>query len=289
MDLHQQTGALRAMYVACATNFVLFQLCQVASGHFLWLQESTTNDVAVTFGAIAGRPSSVSTLKMIAEKVVVSSHDDKSQKNVSLTMKTSVLGHSQLVGHVEAVPPFSLRLYATYGIWKEDSLLQYWSAADVVTNPNDWFYIQDWAPRKGLEITIRDPWMKHDTDIAQKIKKILSAQPGDECQPHQGPWQNGAACVVGVVRFDGELLDAKVSVETFAGNGAKLNVTEFAGGVVILKVPVPDVSSPTPVWAKVNYHEKASGTYEGKNYASVDHWATTFSRIQRAGENGVVI
>merc|ERR1712039_234016 len=106
--------------------------------------------------------------------------------------------------------------------------------------------------------------------------------PGDECRPHQGPLQDGAACVVAVIRFNGELLDAGVFVETFTGSGAKLNKTTSQSGVTILKVPLQKLAPSTAVWARVNYHENIPGKYEGKDYTFVDHWATTFARIQRA-------
>jgi len=94
--------------------------------------------------------------------------------------------------------------------------------------------------------------------------------------------QDGAACVVGVIRFNGELLDAGVNVETFTSSGAKLNTTQSQSGITILKVPLEKIASSTAVWARVNYHENAPGKYQGKAYTFVDHWATTFARIRRA-------
>lgn len=269
-----------------ATKLLLFWLWQSASGHYLWLSENATNDASVTFGETAGVPSPGIFLSMVADKISLSSHDAGGSQNVTLNKKSSGPMHSQLIGHIAAVPPFSLRLSATFGIFHGGSLLRYWSSADVATKPNDWFKIQDWSPRKGLEITIRDPWMNHS--FGERINEALLADPGDECKPHQGPSQDGAACVVAVIRFNGELLETGVEIETFTRSGSKLNKTQSQTGVTILKVPLEKTAS-TLVWARVNYHENVPGKYQGKAYSFVDHWATTFARIQRADNAAIMV
>lgn len=269
---------------------IAFCLCHAASGHYLWLKEDVRNVAAITFSDPPGVPSAITLLEMIANKVSLFSHDAQGQKNVTLNISDpGIFGwfHSELVGHIRAVPPFSLRLSATYGIFR-GSLLRYWSSADVVTEPNDWFKIQEWAPREGLEITIRDPWMNHSVSLTEKISRALVADRADECKPHEGPLQDGAACVVAVIRFNGELVDTPVSVETFAADGKKLSETEAQSGVVIIKVPLQKGASSTAAWARVGYHENVPGKYQGKDYTYVDHWATTFARIQRA-QNDVVM
>jgi len=114
-----------------ALKVFLTCLCQ-AAGHFLWLMENSTHGVSVTFGEAAGVPSSGILLKMIADKISLSSHDGGGQQNITLSTQSSGPSHSQLVGHINALPPFTLRLSATFGIFKGNSLLQYWSSADVV-------------------------------------------------------------------------------------------------------------------------------------------------------------
>lgn len=270
-------------------KLVLLLLFNTASGHYLWLKENASHDASVTFGEAAGVPSAGIFLKMVSGKISLTSRDAGGQQNISLSTENSGFLHSQLIGHVAATPPFCLRLSATFGIF-HGSLLRYWSAADVVTKPNDWFTIQEWAPQRGLEITIRDPWMNHSSNLlGERIKKSLLADPGDECKPHQGPFQDGAACVVAVIRFNGELLEAGVKVETFIGSGTKLNKTLSQSGVTILKVPLEKMASSTAVWAKVNYRENNPGKYQGKDYTYVDHWATTFARIQRGGSAAIMI
>jgi len=280
------------MRLPCAWRTLLFVgLHQAVDGHYIWLKQNSTNDAIATFGEEAGVPSAGMFLKMVADKIHMSTHDARGQKNVTLSTQSLGLLRSELVGHVDAAPPFSLRLSATYGIFHGGSLLQYWGAADVVSEPNDWFKIQDWVPQKGLEITIRDPWMNRSSDaLSNRIDQALQqADPGDECKPHQGPLQDGAACVVAVIRFNGELLDSSVTLETFDGNGAKLNTTQSQSGVTILKVPLDKTAPFTPVWAKVGYHENVPGQFQGQNYTYVDHWATTYSRIQRAASDAVVM
>jgi hypothetical protein len=280
------------MQLSCAwVILLLVGLRQTVDGHFIWLMENSTNDAIVTFGEDAGVPSASMFLNMVADKIHLSTHDARGQHNVTLSTQSLGLLRSELVGHVDAAPPFSLRLSATYGIFHGGSLLQYWGAADVVAEPNDWFKIQDWVPQKGLEITIRDPWMNRSSDaLSDRIALALQlADPGDECKPHQGPLQDGAACVVAVVRFNGELLDSSVILETFDGNGAKLNTTQSQSGVTILKVPLDKTAPFTPVWAKVGYHENVPGQFQGQKYTYVDHWATTYSRIQRAASSAVMM
>lgn len=273
--------------VYCTRLALLISQLAGVSGHYLWLNEGSNDDVVVTFGETAGSPGPWMFLSMIADKTSVSSCDGKGKSNVTLVANKTWPGgalHSKLVGRVQATPPFSLRLAATFGLFHGGSLLQYWSSADVVTKPNDWFQVQDWAPQTGLEITIRDPWSNRSTlpTLDGIVEQSRLKNIGDECAPHQGPMQDGAACVVAVVRFNGELLDAAATVETFTAAGAKLNSTQAQGGVVILKVPY-DANLPfTAVWGRVNYHENVPGKYGGKDYKFVDHWATTYARIVRA-------
>merc|ERR1711879_108639 len=93
--------------------------------------------------------------------------------------------------------------------------------------------------------------------------------------------QDGCACIVAVIRFNGELLAGDLKVETFTAEGAKLNTTQSQSGVIIIKVPYDASKAFTAVWARVNYHENVSGNYNGANYTFVDHWATTYARIVR--------
>jgi hypothetical protein len=273
-------------------NILAFVVCignvRIAAGHYLWLKENLEGDAVVTFGEAPGVPGPWAFLSMVADKTSLSSHDVRGQQNVTLSAnKTWPAGamHSELSGHIAATPPFSLRLAATFGIFHGGSLLQYWSSADVVTKPNDWFAVQDWAPQRGLEITIRDPWMNRsslsraDDAIAERLKLM---DPGDECRAHGGPMQDGAACVLAVIRFNGQLIGADLAVDTYTAQGAKLNTTHSQSGVTILKVPYDTSANFTAVWARVNYHENVSGTFEGKRYNFVDHWATTYARIVRA-------
>lgn len=278
------------MQTAQAMKLLLLWLCQTVSGHFIWLKADSANNVFVTFGESAGVPSAKRLLSMVADKICLSSHDVGGQQNVTLSTESSDSLHSQLIGHVAALPPFSLRLSATFGFYHEGSLLQYWSTADVVTKPNDWFTIQKWAPQKGLAITIWDPWMNYTSDVlADRINEALLTDSGNECNLHQGPVQDGAACVVAMILFNGKLLEAGVEVETFVGSGEMLNKTQSESGAIILKVPLDKMASSTPVWAKVNYHENVPGKYEGKDYTFVDHWATTYARIQRTVGNAAVM
>lgn len=272
------------------TFALLLGQCRHAFGHFLWLKEDLDGNAVVTFSEAPGQPGPSALLSVIADKTTVASCGATGRQSITLSTNKSRF-HSELVGRVTAMPPFSLRLAATFGLFRGGSLLQYWGSADVVTRPNDWFAVQSWAPQRGLEITIRDPWMNRSRVDEQVVQRLRSMDPGDECVPHAGPMQDGAACVVAVIRFNGELIGANLEVDTYVQAGTRLNTTHSQSGVTILKVPYSASAAFTAVWAKVNYREKEPGTYEGQAYTFVDHWATTYARIVRApaGGSGLLI
>jgi len=255
----------------------------LSSAHFLYLKRGLPGEAIVTFGE-AGVPGPTNLLNMVADDVRVISASNKSQlQNLSLTTNDFGDGSAELVGTFSAAPPFRLQLAATFGIFR-DSLLKYTSCADVVTTQNDWWNLQDWGMQSGLEITIRDPYMNQPGFG-------FGGYPGDQCEPGRRS-QDGAACVVAVVRFGGELLNADINVTTYASNGSMISSAFQPAegfGVVILKVPLNASAPYTEVFAKVNYREPSPGQVNGTAYDDVDHWATAYARIDRSPADGFLV
>lgn len=155
-----------------------------------------------------------------------------------------------------------------------------------------------------FEITIRDPYMDTNTTgdvtakgmadavaaMAWESSSVLATE--DQCDAGFST-EDGDACVVAVIRLDGELPDDSVaetmSVTTFDGDSGDLISTAdcgACGGVLILKVPMNDDGSPRRVFAKVQYIEMVNGTFSGEAYDYVDHWATTSADIVRPASSG---
>lgn len=258
---------------------------RLVSAHFLWLKERGLSEAVVTFDEKAGVPGPAFFLPMVQDKISMSLVNASGTVKLQLAAQNTSGGNAELTTAIDSAPPFSLKLASTFGIFNEDpakptALLKYYSNADLVTTPNDWFKVQDWNMQEGLEVTIRDPWMKRPT--AEHGLRL--GDPGDECKAGGGPEQDGEACVVAVVRFNGQLLEGNVSLTTFVSNGTKLRSTTSTQGVTILKVPLDASLAFTEIFASANYRESSAGTYGGKNYSFVDHWATTYARLARAKE-----
>jgi len=264
-----------------------FLVIQSVHAHFLWLKERGTSSGVVTFGEEAGVAGPAFFLPMVEHKINVSIVNSSGKVDLQLSAHNTSGGAGELTTSFDSAPPFRFNLACTFGVFGEDpskpkSLLKYSSNADMVTKPNDWFPVQDWNTQGGLDVTIRDPWMKQSR--GEYGLGLASIDPGDECKQGGGSLQDGEACVVAVIRFNGELLAANVSLTTFFGNGTKLRTTFSTSGVTILKVPLNASQPFTEVFASANYKELTPGTYSGKEYAFVDNWATTYARLSRTNE-----
>jgi len=154
------------------------------------------------------------------------------------------------------------------------SLHQYYTSAPQITTPNDWFPVQDMLKNK-FEVTLRDPYMSKESDLVSVgVKRMGNGVSADEC-PSGEDSVDGKACIVAVVRFDGELHDPAVNVTTFDAIGETISTVECES-VCILKVPMSG-----PLFAAVQYKEMNPGTFEGTDYEYVDHWATTYTVVKR--------
>lgn len=273
---------------------VPFLVIAAASAHYIWLEEDDSEKAVMTFGEKAGVPGPYFFLQMVSGKVELNSFEyDHGLRNLSMVTKNVSTSNAELVADLHGTAPFRLQLAANFGIFGEDpskpvSLLKYWCSADRVTKPNDWMDLQYRGRQSGLEITLRDPYM---TSPGVSSEAGRQRSPGDQCDPGEPYSKDGAACVVAVVRFNGELLSEDMNVTTFAANGTAIG-TAFSpanmSGVLIVKVPFDASKSFTPVFARVNYRQKAPGEYDGQKYEVVDHWATTYARIARVHEPLVV-
>lgn len=256
------------------------------SAHFLWLKEGGAGEALVTFDEKAGVPGPAFFLPMVADGIsLLWTQNLTDSKSLNLTTRNVSSGCAELVSAFDANPPFRLQLASIFGIFNEDpakpvSLLKYTSSADVVTEQGDWWDLQDLGFQSGLEITIRDPYASQP--VVQK-RSEGNRYPGDQCEPGN-KFEDGDACVLAVVRFNGELLKADMNITTFSSNGSMLSTTfqpADAFGMVILKVPLVASGPHTEVFAKVQFVEATTGEFQGQTYQVVDHWATTYARIVR--------
>lgn len=126
-----------------------------------------------------------------------------------------------------------------------------------------------------FEVTLRDPYMSKESDLVSVgVKRMGNGVSADEC-PSGEDSVDGKACILAVVRFDGELHDLAVNVTTFDAFGETISTVECES-VCILKVPMSG-----SVFAAVQYKEMNPGNFEGTDYEYVDHWATTYTVIKR--------
>lgn len=253
-----------------------------SSAHYLFMQEGAPGEVIVTFGE-GGEPG-LSAFCSADDVFVTSTVNSTHSENVTLSKKRVGFLNAELVGSFSAEPPFRLQLTNTYGIFS-GTLLKYTSSVGEVTTQNDWIKMQDWGVQSGLEITIRDPYNGQAPEFG------FGGFPGDQCESGQ-KFQDGDACVLAIVRFDGELLPKDMNITTFAGDGTEIATTFQPAqgyGVTILKVPLDSSAAYTEVFAKVNYRQEAPGQYGGEAYDIVDHWATAYARIVRASDDGQVM
>lgn len=240
------------------------------------------NTGVVTFGEKAGVPGQAFFLPMIENKIRLSVVSASGKVNLPLSAHNTSGGGGELTTSIKATPPFSFNLACIFGIFNDDpkkpvSLLKYYSNADVVTKPNDWIQVQDWNTQEGLEVTLRDPFMKHPHE--EFGVHLVSGDQGDECAVLKRVKRE--ACVVAVVRFNGQPIDGNVSVSTYLADGTKFDTTVSVGGVTLVKLPLNASLPFTEVFASANYREPSAGTYGGKKYSVVDHWATTYARLFR--------
>ena len=218
------------------------------------------------FSEKAGQPGPSFFLKGLADKLTVLLRTGEMEDALELPfeLQQEGVGKGAFASKIEASPPYALETSLPYGIFHGDSYLKYYTCASTVTTQNDWFDVQDWHTNK-FEITLRDPYGKY---------AAAGTREGDQC-PRGIHAVDGVPCVLGVIRFDGELIDFPVNVTTFTGAGEEIATTGNSDGVVILKVPEGQV------FASVNYKEQAPGTVDGKDYKYIDHWATTYAVIKR--------
>lgn len=172
---------------------------------------------------------------------------------------------------------------------------KFWANADAVTAAHDWFDIQDMATAE-LEITLRDPYMRlpnGTTAAAASARRLLArvkAGAGTgvggavDNQCAQGvPVQDGNACVVAVVRFQGRpLMNAGVNITTWnPASHEIMRVSTSKYGVTIVQVPLPGSDACAgavatghgcPFFASVSYIDTATAT---------THFATTSGVTQR--------
>eukprot|EP00929_Paragymnodinium_shiwhaense_P119234 TRINITY_DN91118_c0_g1_i1.p1 TRINITY_DN91118_c0_g1~~TRINITY_DN91118_c0_g1_i1.p1 ORF type:complete len:260 (-),score=25.04 TRINITY_DN91118_c0_g1_i1:212-991(-) len=248
----------------------LFFVLNVAVGHYVWLSEpeGRQDEGIITFGEV-GAPGPAMFLNMIADKVSLDLANATSKRSLQLAAHNTSAG-AELVAKIDSVPPFSLYAAATFGIFR-GNLLKYYASADMVTHAHDWRLVEDWRGVVGLDLTIRDPWMGPET-----FRNVADSP--TQCALYTGLEKDGDACVIAVIRYNGKPLTGQnVTLSTFTSDGKALRETTCTQGVCPLKVPLN-----ASLYAKANYREASPGTYDGKEYQLIDHWATTYARIYRS-------
>ena len=273
-------------------------LASSSNATVMWLRVENGSAVA-TFSATAGGAGEEAPLAQVANKTDVYAEPATSAKPpkspfAPLAMTTTPMGGGGfgLIHNLAVHPPFTLRLNCTSGLdpAKPERLLKYHASADAVMRPSGWAAVQSTsaaifgAHAHALSITLRDPYMSGalgGEGIAIGPPFPAAPSSADQCPPAQA-WHDGDACVVAVVRFAGALLTAPVNISTFASTGPGGTGLEYkhalsAGGVTILRVP----AAATMVFARVLHTEAVNGTYAGRPYAEIAHWATTSAVLRR--------
>ena len=278
-----------------------------ATGHYVWLaNDASAATATITFSEAAGQPGVGAILASVEPATTARARARAASPWANLTLVAADEGGGMgaLVGAVPAALSASGAVYALeasvpYGLFEEGDAtvnLAYYASAPAVAAPNDWFAVQD-ALANRFEVTLRDPYMdeavdgRHADVGAPAGRRAAAAAPSgaDQCPSGVSSWQ-GDACVVAVVRFDGELFGLDVNLTTFDGEtGAPLRTSELPGsalGVAIVRAPVNADGSPRRVFARVNYREDAPGVIDGTAYAFVDHFATTSGSFARPPQHG---
>ena len=257
----------------------------IVRSHFVW-QTNDVNTTALTFSE-NGQASDASLLfRLVENKTQMNAtgctYPPPGPQTLTLQEHTANDGTGKLVAQIPSWlgAPYALETFVPFGIFSEGgptALLQYYTTAPMVTEPNDWFVVQD-VLRNRLEITIRDPYMNGVRGTIGLPGGLGEDQ--DECTSGESS-EGGDACVVAVVRFDGELISSPANVTTFDATGAEIATAECDNGVLILKVPMGRKAAPRKVFARVNVKEMTPGSLDGKDYQFIDHWATTSADIAR--------
>ena len=262
----------------------------LADGHFMWMRHarnrSNGRTCIVTFAEGAGSAEPLQLLEMVANKTSVLTIEHGAHP-VKLNLSFTILGEegAALEAPIQATPPFMMRLTTNYGAFGGMQLV-YTATAPSVTRPYDWQSIDAQAgshsgPHRGLEITLRDPYMIGSSPgegvLLPPFPEVAS--PANQC-PLGAAWSDGDACVVAVVKFNGTLLTAPHNITTYVSTdgeaGTQLHVAHTSGGLTVLRLP-PAAHSGRGIYyyAKVNYIQSRVGA------VAIDHWATTSTLLHR--------
>ena len=242
----------------------------------------------VTLSEAAGSLGPLDQLMSMRNQTSVRLDGGKTPQNLTLTIKPGGEEGASLVAPINIPPPFDLNLVTNRGV-SGGTLQMMYATAPALQRPLNWRQFDlDGGLNVGLTITLRDPFMLGGLPgegVLGGMSSNLPQEPSsaDEC-PHGQAWERKEACVVAVVTFNGKVLAAKHNITTYVsidGTAAREHSALLtSGGVTVVRLP-PAGTGAVRYYAKVNYVEKRSGTFGGKTYSQVEHWATTSAILHR--------
>ena len=284
-----------------------------ASAHFMWMRHGPCTAPAkgtcaiVTFAEAAGSAGPENLLDVVANKTSVWLEDGGKRTPLKMAKEPDGEEGAQLTAPITTSPPYNLKLFTDFGPFSEQRPppanapeLIYYGAAASVTRPSDWYGL-DRAERKlhddvspaGLEISLRDPYMTGGL-AGEGVLPLTgnkwdghmplptSPSPADQCGPGKA-WEDGFACVVAVVTFNGTLLATPHNITTYVSiDGAAAEPLHFSpnklaeGGVTILRLP-PAAMGAVDYFARVNYTQVPTSLHPN----GITHYATTSTQLQR--------
>ena len=228
----------------------------------MWITQNN-GEASVTFSESPGKPGPAMFLQNLSASTKAVSAVSPATKATALPLKLKTSGgmgslSAPLPGGAAATATL-LEGEGTWGVFNEidpqnPPLLKYWFSAPTVTKPHDWFYIDGLSANR-LGVSLRAA----ACDPATKAKTTK---------------------VVIVTRFDGKNLGG-VNVTLFDASGAKLGEekTTDAHGVATVELPVGAAA-----YAMASHVEAARGTWEGKAYHKIAHYATHSMEVACAKE-----
>ncbi|GMI01917.1 hypothetical protein TrLO_g8128 [Triparma laevis f. longispina] len=260
-------------------NVLLILSTACIDSHYIWQTISDDlSSTSLTFSEHAGSPGAHFFLSSLKDKLSIAQATADGSTIVPFLEKRDGATNGEFLATLPSSvnPPYALETACPYGIFTEagpTALLQYYTSSPQITTPNDWFEIQDLL-KNTFEVTLRDPYMSMTTKDVSSSVGLKEGLFEDECPSGENS-VDGMACVVAVVRFNGELHSSAVNVTTFDESGETISTTECES-VCIMKVPMSGA-----VFAAAQYKEMTPGTFDGTDYEYVDHWATTYTVVKR--------
>ena len=255
------------------------------------IAEVTYTDFPATYGP------KILLAPLVNSTIVAEEHEDGTKAFLSLSMQAiGETANAFLAAPIGTAPPYLIKLTTVYGLLPPpatSTLRVFYAFTTSVKRPHDWMALDAAEANDGLgglSITLRDPFMIGALAGEGVLTPPFPAEPSpaDEC-PSGVAWHEGDACLVAVVRFNGTVLADAHNITTYietAGTGADppsvrpYRTVTTRGGVTVVRLP-PAATGASSYYADVRYLEDRKGSYGGRGYTALEHWATTSTELQR--------